>query len=580
MNGKIPMKYKYKRRFPIMKKMLALLLTATMLLSMCAFSTAMAEEKPLMTIDIYDEAANYHGIQTGWFGKVIKDRFNLELNIIAPQVAGSSIYATRAAEGNLGDLIIMDKNTFKECVGAGLIKDIGDKLPELENLKPYKLQIDTFNTNLGAAEGVYYGIPDQMTDTSPVSLTAEMVYSSPQVRWDLYKAAGSPKVENLDGLLDLLAKIHEIHPTNDAGDPAYPISLWPDWDNNDNMSGPANVVQLTTWYGDKVKGSAILKPDNTFTKITDKTAGYYTITKFINKAYQMGLVDPESFEQDWNSVCSKISAGQIDLIWYNWEIGFWNSQERMNNGTAFQVIPLEDGLFYGDADSYYGSTRAWGVGSKVEGEKYDRVMELIDWLASPEGLVYQHCGIEGFTYEVNEKGKYNQINDNALMDNLPVPEEFGGGGYQDGNNAINQWLCASICTNPATGETYDVKFWETYIEKNMTEMKREWMAHFDAENSVDWMKKNGKLLASPNVSVALEVDTNDITLIRNDINKVLCKYTWQMFAAETDEDFEALWDKMDKEMEGLDYNTLYEFDCAKWQVEVDAKVAAAAAFAE
>ena len=563
-----------------MKKMLALLLTATMLLSMCAFSTAMAEEKPLMTIDIYDEAANYHGIQTGWFGKVIKDRFNLELNIIAPQVAGSSIYATRAAEGNLGDLIIMDKNTFKECVGAGLIKDIGDKLPELENLKPYKLQIDTFNTNLGAAEGVYYGIPDQMTDTSPVTLTAEMVYSSPQVRWDLYKAAGSPKVENLDGLLDLLAKIHEIHPTNDAGDPAYPISLWPDWDNNDNMSGPANVVQLTTWYGDKVKGSAILKPDNTFTKITDKTAGYYMITKFINKAYQMGLVDPESFEQDWNSVCSKISAGQIDLIWYNWEIGFWNSQERMNNGTAFQVIPLEDGLFYGDADSYYGSTRAWGVGSKVEGEKYDRVMELIDWLASPEGLAFQHCGIEGFTYEVNEKGKYNQINDNALMDNLPVPEEFGGGGYQDGNNAINQWLCASICTNPATGETYDVKFWETYKEKNMTDMKREWMAHFDAENSVDWMKKNGKLLASPNVSVALEVDTNDITLIRNDINKVLCKYTWQMFAAETDEDFEALWDKMDKEMEGLDYNTLYEFDCAKWQVEVDAKVAAAAAFAE
>ena len=574
------MEYNIKRRFPIMKKMLALLLTATMLLSMCAFSTAMAEEKPLMTIDIYDEAANYHGIQTGWFAKVIKDRFNLELNIIAPQVAGSSIYATRAAEGNLGDLIIMDKNTFKECVGAGLIKDIGDKLPELENLKPYKLQIDTFNTNLGAAEGVYYGIPDQMTDTSPVSLTAEMVYSSPQVRWDLYKAAGSPKVENLDGLLDLLAKIHEIHPTNDAGDPAYPISLWPDWDNNDNMSGPANVVQLTTWYGDKVKGSAILKPDNTFTKITDKTAGYYMITKFINKAYQMGLVDPESFEQDWNSVCSKISAGQIDLIWYNWEIGFWNSQERMNNGTAFQVIPLEDGLFYGDADSYYGSTRAWGVGSKVEGEKYDRVMELIDWLASPEGLAFQHCGIEGFTYEVNEKGKYNQINDNALMDNLPVPEEFGGGGYQDGNNAINQWLCASICTNPATGETYDVKFWETYIEKNMTDMKREWMAHFDAENSVDWMKKNGKLLASPNVSVALEVDTNDITLIRNDINKVLCKYTWQMFAAETDEDFEALWDKMDKEMEGLDYNTLYEFDCAKWQVEVDAKVAAAAAFAE
>ncbi|MDD6052001.1 MAG: sugar ABC transporter substrate-binding protein [Clostridiales bacterium] len=560
-----------------MKKMLALLLTAAMLLSMCTIG-AMAEERELLVIDFYDEAANYHGIQTGWFAKVIKDRFNVELNIIAPQVAGEAVYATRAAEGNLGDVLIMDKNRFAECVEAGLVKDISDKLPGCENIMQYKLQIDTFNQNLGKAEGVYYGIPDQMTDTSPVTLTAEMVYSQPQIRWDLYKAAGAPKVADLDGLLDLLAKIHEIHPTNEAGDPAYPFTLWPDWDNNDNMSGPANVVQLTTWLGDKVKGAAILKPDNTFTKLTDETAGYYKITKFINKAYQMGLVDPESFEQDWNSVCSKISNGQVDLIWYNWEIGFWNSQERMDNGTAFQVIPLEDGLFYADADSYYGSTRAWGVGSKVEGAKYDRIMELLDWLASPEGLVFQHIGIEGFNYEVNADGTYSQLNDNALMDNLPTPAEYGGGGYQDGNNQINQWLCASICTNPATGETYDVKFWASYIEKTMTDMKREWMAHFDAKHAVDWMEKNGKLLASPNVSVSLAVDTNDITLIRNDINKVLCKYTWQMFAAETDDQFDALWAKMVKEMEGLDYNSLYEFDCAKWQVEVDAKVAAAEAF--
>lgn len=560
-----------------MKRMLALLLATIMVLSMCSF--AAAEEAP-MVIDFYDDAANYHGIQTGWFAKVVKDRFNIELNIIAPQVAGEVVYATRAEDGNLGDILIMDKSKFVNCIEAGLVKDISDKLPECENLMKYKLQIDTYNQSLGKGEGVYLGIPAEMTDTSPVTKTDELVGSQPQIRWDMYKAIGSPDIKDLDGLLDALVKIHEIHPTNEQGDPAYPFTLWPDWDNNDNMSGPANVVQLTTWYGEKLKGAAILKPDNTFTKLTDQNASYYKIVKFLNKANLLGIVDPESFEQDWNSVVSKISNGQVDLLWYNWEIGFWNSSERLQNGTAFLFIPVEDMLYYCDADSYYGSSRVFGVGSKVEGEKYDRVMAFLDWYASPEGLQFQHNGLEGFTYTVNEDGTFTQINDNALMDNLPVPEEFGGGGYQDGNNAINQWLCSSICTNPNTNETYDVKFWASYIEKNNTEMKAEWTEKFGAANAVDWMKKNGKLLASPSVTANLVTDTNDIELLRTDINTALCKYTWQMIAAESEEDCDALWAKMVAELEGLEYDKLYEYDCAKWQVEVDAKVAATEAFAE
>ena len=73
-----------------MKRFLSLLLTVIMVIPMLS-AAAMAEEAP-MVIDFYDDAANYHGIQTGWFAKVVKDRFNIELNIIAPQVAGESVY--------------------------------------------------------------------------------------------------------------------------------------------------------------------------------------------------------------------------------------------------------------------------------------------------------------------------------------------------------------------------------------------------------------------------------------------------------------------------------------------------------
>ena len=560
-----------------MKRFLSVLLTLAMLLSLVSVS-AVAEGKELLTIDVYDDAANYNGIQSGGFATLIKDKFNIELNIIASQVVGNTVYATRSEEGNLGDILIVDKSKFPEIVEAGLAKDISDKLPECSNIMVFKTQIDAFNKGLTGVEGKYYGIPTEMTDTSPTTVTDDVIYSSPMLRWDLYKQIGSPKLANLNDLLDALAKIHEIHPANEDGDPAYPFTLWADWDNNDNMSGPANVVQLTTWYGQKLKGSAMLMPDNTFKKLYERDSAYYTITKFLNQANQRGLVDPDSGTQNWDSVMNKLSTGRADLMWYSWETGFWNNVERLNAGTAFRFIPVEDQTYYADADRYFGSDRMFGIGAKVEGEKYDRIMEFLDWYASPEGATFQHDGIEGLNYIVGEDGKFVPYKDDALMNNLPVPEEYGGGGYNDGNNAINQWIVSSICVNPTTGERYAQKYWQSYKDMTMTEMKKEWSEMFDAQDDVDWMKKNGKLLASPSVDFTPAPDNNDFIAMRADVNSCLCEYTWNLImTCATDEEFEALWDEMVVQLDGFGYKELYAHDIEVWQPEVDAKVAAAAA---
>ena len=125
-----------------MKKILSVLLTLAMLLSLVSVSAVAEGEKELLTIDVYDDAANYNGIQSGWFAKLIKDKFNIELNIIASQVVGNTIYATRSEEGNLGDILVVDKAKFPEIVEAGLAKDISDKLPACENIMKFKTQID------------------------------------------------------------------------------------------------------------------------------------------------------------------------------------------------------------------------------------------------------------------------------------------------------------------------------------------------------------------------------------------------------------------------------------------------------
>lgn len=560
-----------------MKKLTALLLTAAM-----AFTTlagcgkeGSAADGEMLQIDIYDAAANYQGLQTGWFAKVVKDRFNMDLNIIAPQVAGDAIYQTRTSSGNLGDIVILDGTQFADCVKAGLIKDITAEYGKSENLKVFDDPITTYNKGLADnADGKIYGIPCEMTGTSPTAYSQDVIYSSPLLRWDLYTGVGSPDIKDLNGLLDVLEEMMKKYPTNEAGDACYPLSLWPDWDGGDGMLGIANVVQLTTWYGEKIKGSAILKPDNTFTEIYNKDASYYKILKFLYTAQKRGLVDPDSATQDWNAACAKMSAGQVYLMWYSWQVGFWNSQERLQNGTAFIFIPVADQSYYADSDSYYGSGRIFGVGSKVEGEKYDRIMEFLDWYASPEGCQFQHNGIEDFNYTVGADGKFTIKNDNALMDNLPVPEEYGGAGYQDGNNQINQWIVSGMAKNPNTGECYSSQYWSSYKAANMTQMKKDWQAKFGADEPAQWMQKNGKLVVSPSVSVSLPSDPADISVIRNQCNQALIDASWRMIYAKDDADFDKQWDEMVKEMDGMGFKDLYKFDCEKHQIEVDAKVAA------
>jgi multiple sugar transport system substrate-binding protein/putative aldouronate transport system substrate-binding protein len=73
-------------------------------------------------------------MQAGWFGQIIKEKFNMELTIIAPQVAGDAIFQTRASSGNLGDILILEPIVFKDSITAGLVKDITAEIQNLPSL--------------------------------------------------------------------------------------------------------------------------------------------------------------------------------------------------------------------------------------------------------------------------------------------------------------------------------------------------------------------------------------------------------------------------------------------------------------
>lgn len=562
------------------KKNLASLTMAAMMvttaLPMNAWAAPEVNHDDTLTIEVYDVAANYQGMQTGWYAKEIKDRFNIELNIVAPQVSGdaASLYQTRCASGDLGDIIILDNADMQDCVDVGLIADISEDLPNYENLMKYKEQIDLFNDAMDEAIGKEgtYAIPAEMNSNGPTEYKEDTVYTMPRLEWDHYVEVGAPEMKNLDDLLDTLKKIQDAYPTNEAGDKTYALSLWPDWDG----TSIENVNQLTKWYGQEVNGSIMIGTDNSITPLTDKDGAYYKMLKFLYQANQMGLVDPDSATQDWNAACDKMRQGRVHLFWYNWQYGFWNSPEKGEQRQNYRGIPVEDLNIYQASDTYYGDGRVWAVGSTVSDEDKARILEFMDWLCSPEGLTLQHVGQEGFVYTVNDDGTYTMtdVGLTRYADDPQVPEELGGGSWNDGNNQVNQWLVAGIEMNPVTGETFSSDYWASYIEKNNTATNKEWTEKFGSDTEVDYLKDNGMLNPVPSVNLALAIDTTDIALIRSQCGDQIKTTSWKAIFAADDDEFDQMWDDMCTTLEGLGWDQLVEFDTEKYQPVIEAREAA------
>ncbi len=529
-----------------------------------------------LTIEVYDVAANYQGMQTGWYAKEIKDRFNIELNIVAPQVSGdaASLYQTRCASGDLGDIIILDNSDMQDCVDVGLIADISEELPNYENIMKYEEQINLFNDAMNEAigkEGIY-AIPAQMNSNGPTEYKEDTVYTMPRMEWDHYVEVGAPEMKNLDDLLDTLKKIQDAYPTNEAGDKTYALSLWPDWDG----TSIENVNQITKWYGQEVNGSVLIGNDNSITPLTDKDGAYYKMLKFLYQANQMGLVDPDSATQDWNAACDKMRQGRVHLFWYNWQRGFWNSPEKGEERQNYCAIPVGDMNVFQASDTYYGDGRVWAIGSNVSDEDRARILEFMDWLCSPEGLTMEHIGQEGLIYTVNDDGTYTltDVGLTRFSADPEVPEELGGGSWNDGNNQVNQWMVAGVEMNPVTGETFSSDYWASYIKQNDTATTKEWTEKFGAANEVEYLKENGMLEPVPSVNLALAIDTTDIALIRSQCGDQVKTTSWKAIFAADDAEFDQLWDDMCTTLNGLGWEQLVEFDTEKYQPVIAAREAA------
>ncbi len=525
-----------------------------------------------ITIDVFDDLANFQGEQAGWFAKIVQDKFHMKLNIIAPNIAGGrdTLYQTRTAAGNLGDLIITgtDGGRLKDLVSAGLLLDMTPYLEGCDMLNKNQAAIAQV-AKLAGKEGVW-AVPSEISNqpaTEPCDATEPT--NAPSLRWDIYGQVGYPKMETLEDLLMVLSDMQHAAGKSESGKAVYAISLFRDWDSNimQNASG------FCALYGYEAQGFVMAKGDGSDMQSVIDTDGIYVrALQFLFDANQQGLVDPESLEQDLDALAVKYQDGAVLYSIWPWlGAGEYNTYKHTSEGKGFATAVIGDMkcLTYGSMPNGKCSSSIM-VGSQTQDPQ--RLVDFIDWLYSPEGIrascssSASFCGPQGLTWEMDGAGKpkLTDFGVRALVrqeEGLTVPEEWGTGTWKDGVSALNYKAVGLADVDESNGVCYNYQRWEDYHKQTETKLSKKWSAqHGNALTALEYLKGNDMLIVNPGTDYAAPEYETDIQTIMEQCRDSIIASSWKMVFARNQEEFDALLKDMQDTVNGLGYQRVFEAD--------------------
>ncbi len=531
--------------------------------------------KTLYKVNVFTMLGNYAGKQTGWFAKIIKDKFNMELNMIASNVdgGGDAKFATMMASGNLGDLVIFgnDDSKYTDAIKAGYLMDMNKN----NMLAKYGQEITTgfpkvlekAKTNFGGGKSVY-GLGYNASNMPSGPSEGEDMTWGPDLRWDLYAKLGYPKINTMEDYLPVLKQMQQLEPKSDSGKPTYGFSLWSDWD-GDKMCLAKQYANVYGYdEGDSFNPGGIVLISNTTDKyqaLLDKDSYYMKGLKLYYSANQMGLMDPDSISQKYEDVVNKYKDGQVLFSWFPWMDNIYNTAERQAAGKGIKMVPFTQEKVYSTGYNSYGGNRLICIGNKA---KYpERLMQLINWMYTPEGVLMSTdtaVGPKGLAWNTDKSGKpYLTAFGKKTLPNSPevVPAKYGGGTFKDGKNQMNINLVQLSSINPENGEAYDYHLWSSVLNENPTKLVSDWRKKMGVLTSKQYFQNNNLLAVVDPVFTGKAPAVMDKTLEqkKGQVSTVIRQYSWKMVFAKDQAEYDSLYNEMLTKAKGLGYDELIKF---------------------
>lgn len=519
-----------------------------------------------VTLDVFDQLANYSGEQIGWFGQIMLEKFNVKLNII-PDPDG--VYETRMESGNLGDIVIWgnDSDEYLQAVEKGMLFDwneddiLSDYGSYIKENMPYALEK---NTNLSGGTTYGYGF-DVAVDANA---RQDIMYTW-DLRWDLYKELGYPEIKNLDDLVEVLAQMKELCPTDDNGKTTYGVSLFNDWDGDMVMFVKALV---SAYYGYDEFGFGFYDSvEQKYYPCLEENSPYIESLKFYNTLYQKGLLDPDSETQKYDGMVEDYQNGTAFLNIFNFlGSALYNSEAHAADGKAMYPCPPAEAQPIAYGQNVYGGNRIWSIGAKTE---YPELcMAILNWLSTPEGRMTAEYGPKDVCWYYDENGKtcFTELGRTAKLDKKTEMTDGYTGTFEDGEFKMNNQTWALDAENTdSNGDTYNYKKWESYNSEAGSEIEADWR-EVTGCNIPDERMGQTKFRLAPGTTYSAGVKSDELMVLWNQVASCIKENSWRAIYAKTDAEFDQIVSDMMAQADQYGYD-----ECVAFQ-ENEAKLRAAA----
>lgn len=538
-----------------MKKLLALLLALVMVLSMAACAPAdqggdNGETNPPepVTITMYPLNANLtSGTVGGWLGE-----FLLSKGIILEIWPYSDEkFTAMVTGGQLPDILYVPYSAdFEALSESGLLMDLEphiEKMPHIANNEAMSVAMDFVKDFVSG--GVVNMLP---LNIGKAATAIDTERAAVKLHWETYTTIGAPAINTWDDLIDVLKQMKEVYPKSEQGEETYGARLFA----NDG----SYFYSIYNWYinnGCTVEELPHFVEVNhakeSFDYILSDDSQYKAGLKFFNKMFREGLLDPESMNKDRATQQASVTAGG--------SLAGWPSAPGWEQYGYYPVYIGDNTIVRDESGNTYGTYGYLAVSAQTE--ELDACLKLLDMFANPDDILTIQSGPQGHLWDVDEEGK-GYITDKGYRyyihgDTVKINgEEFKLFNTQF---LVNVGELTSNGLPRAAGDA-----WELIEYQADTDLMDSWKEVYPGYSGFRelMLDKEQFINVAYDKDVANFVDAADDAqkLIMNAARKIIVQASWKMIYAESDAEFETLWDNAVAECEKAGIKAIYE-----WRVE-------------
>ena len=493
--------------------------------------SAAASDEPVEVLIIGRGAsvATHDGVQTDMIAKEIERLIGVKWNF--GEITGVDMAQTIVASGDLPDILqVVETSLVEPMIEAGHVKDMDpylDKLPNIVNNA--STMINYSRQHMSAGTGGFYAIMNQVIEEqiggSPIG---------PYLLMDYLEELNYPEINDLYDVLDVLAEMVKRHPENADGQKVYGVTMWHDW----GLFGYVIIHQ-------QINGVMEIDPNRMY-MVDLKGAKYERLInpldddhpmwldgKWYNTAHRMGILDPETFTQNYEAALQKYDSFRIICPLLSWTTYKPISLRVQEGGKGYVRIMMSDAPQYsylkGETSPFGSIGHIMFVSEKTK--VLDAVLRYLDFIYSEEGARIMLSGIEGVHWERLDGGKIAAKDEyiDQLMNNPTWIEDTGirkWGNYlgingYDGNgqpfNVGSQPDVAKLLLHPFQREYYELQGYQT-------------------EDEI-WDARKSKVFINGALNAFIPTPPTEITRVDSMLSEYLYAALAELWLAEDDAEF-------------------------------------------